>query len=110
MRFSIKPIPASATLKTVAIYDSVYDKGNNGAVLNMIFETRDEKGELVFENKTVLLDRSAGNFDGDRGPKNKLIVPPEGIDPDFCVESAMAFAVSVMQEGRFLTVSAAEID
>ncbi len=38
-----------------------------------------------FDNKVVLVDRSSGNFGGDRGPKTAPIVPPEGLDPDFSV-------------------------
>lgn len=81
-----KPIPVSATLTTQAIYDSVYDKGDKGAVVNITFETRNEEGELLFENKAVLVDRSAGNFGWDRGPKSMPLNPPEGKEPDFCVE------------------------
>ncbi|OGR25647.1 MAG: hypothetical protein A2277_12105 [Desulfobacterales bacterium RIFOXYA12_FULL_46_15] len=84
-----KPIPVSGTLNTQAFYDSAYDKGDKGAVVNITFETRDEQGELLFENKAVLVDRSAGNFGWDRGPKSLPVVPPEGKEPDFSVEYAI---------------------
>jgi acyl dehydratase len=80
-----KPIPASGTIHTTAICESIYDKGDKGAVVNVSLETRDG-GELLFENKTVLVDRSAGNFGGDHGPKGQNLDPPVGVSPDFRVE------------------------
>jgi len=78
-----KLIPTSGTIYTTTKFDSVYDKGDKGAMLNISFETRDENGDLIFENRAVVVDRSAGNFGGDRGPKSEIVVPPEGRDPDF---------------------------
>ena len=83
-----KLIPTSGTIHTTTRWDSVYDKGDKGATINISFETRDENGDLLFENKAVVMDRSAGNFGGDRGPKSEIITPPEGKDPDFRVEYA----------------------
>jgi len=80
------PIPASGTIHSTGVWSSVYDKGDKGAVMNLDFETRDDKGALLFENRTVLVDRSAGNFGGDRGPKAEVLAPPEGKAPDFRVE------------------------
>jgi len=80
-------LPAtSGTIHSTGIWRSVYDKGDKGAVLNVDFETRDEHGQLLFENRVVIMDRSAGNFGGDRGPKSERFDPPEGKDPDFHVE------------------------
>jgi len=31
----------------------------------------------------MIIDRSAGNFGGDRGPKSGTFSPPEGKKPDF---------------------------
>ncbi len=62
-----KPIPTSGTIHTTTRWDSVYDKGDKGTIINISFETRDENGDLLFENKAVVVDRSAGNFGGDRG-------------------------------------------
>jgi acyl dehydratase len=81
-----RPIPPSGALYTAATCESIYDKGEKGAVVNIGLETRDDAGALLFENKTVIVDRSAGNFGGDRGPKGEKIDPPEGVDPDFRVE------------------------
>jgi len=81
-----KPIPTSGTIHTATKWDSVYDKGDKGAMLNISFETRDDNGDLLFENKAVVVDRGAGNFGGDRGPKSEIIIPPEGREPDFHVE------------------------
>jgi len=83
-----QPIPARGTVYTASVIDSVYDKGDKGATLNITIETRDEQGSLLFENKTVLVDRSAGNFGGERGPKTEPINPPEGKEPDFRAEYA----------------------
>lgn len=80
------PIPTSGTLVTSAVLTSVYDKGDNGALTNWEFESRDEDGQLIFVNKASIMDRSAGNFGGDRGPKAERFDPPEGKDPDFRVE------------------------
>jgi len=80
------PIPASGTILSSGIWSSVYDKGDKGAILNLDIETRDDKGRLLFENRVVIVDRIAGNFGGDRGPKTERFNPPEGTDPDFRVE------------------------
>lgn len=77
------PIPASGTLYSTSKVDSIYDKGDSGAVMNYTVETRDEKGTLLFVNRTVVIDRSAGNFGGDRGPKAERFDPPEEKEPDF---------------------------
>jgi len=79
------PIPTSGTILSSGLWTSVYDKGDKGAVLNMDIETKDQQGRLLFENRVVIVDRSAGNFGGDRGPKAEKFDPPEGKDPDFRV-------------------------
>jgi acyl dehydratase len=81
-----KAIAPSGTIQTSMVCESIYDKGDSGAIVNVSLESRDENGELVFENKAVIVDRSAGNFEGERGPKTEKINPPEGKDPKFCVE------------------------
>jgi acyl dehydratase len=78
-------IPTSGTLYTTGVWESVYDKGDKGAILNASLETSNEDGKLLFENKAVIVDRSAGNFGGDRGPKTQLFDPPEGKESDFRV-------------------------
>jgi acyl dehydratase len=81
-------IPTSGTVYTKGIWESVYDKGDNGAVLNVSLATENENGDLLFENKVVIVDRSAGNFGGDRGPKTERFDPPESKKPDFQVQYA----------------------
>lgn len=81
-----KEIPVAGNLTSVGSCGSIYDKGDKGAVLNVDIKTLDDNGEIVFENKAVVMDRSGGNFGGDRGPKVEKIVPPEGKTPDFRVE------------------------
>lgn len=80
-----KSIPPSGTLYTTTVCDSVYDKGDKGALVNLTFETRNEAGELIFENRAAIVDRSAGNFGGDRGPKAEPDNPPGEKTPDFRV-------------------------
>jgi len=79
-------IPPSGTVFTSGIWDSVYDKGDKGAVLNISLKTHGQGDQLLFENEVVIIDRSAGNFGGDRGPKTERFDPPEGKTPDFRVE------------------------
>jgi len=81
-----KPIATSGTINTSLKCDSIYDKGDSGAIVNLSLESRDASGDVVFENRAVIIDRSGGNFGGDRGPKTEKIDPPEGKVPDFSVE------------------------
>ncbi len=81
-----KPIPIKGKLESTAVCNSIYDKGDKGAVINIDIESRDDSGELLFENKAVVMDRSGGNFGGERGPKAEKILPPEGKPADFRVE------------------------
>jgi acyl dehydratase len=80
-----KSIPTSGTLYTTTICNSIYDKADKGALVNLTFETRNETGELIFENRAAIVDRSAGNFGGERGSKTEPINPPEGKAPDFSI-------------------------
>lgn len=81
-----KPIAPSGTIHTSMVCESIYDKGDSGAVVNVRLESKNEEGALVFENKAVIVDRGAGGFGGDRGPKTEKILPPEGKTPDFHIE------------------------
>ena len=81
-----KPIAPAGTIHTSMMCESIYDKGDSGAIVNVHLESRDDGGEVVFENRAVIVDRGAGGFGGDRGPKTEKLVPPEGKEPDFAVE------------------------
>ena len=83
-----RPIPVEGTMSSTVVCDSIFDKGDKGGVVNATIETRDDSGALLFENKAVLVDRSAGNFGGDRGPKFQPVDPPTGKAPDFRMEYA----------------------
>jgi acyl dehydratase len=83
-----RSIPTAGTVFSSGVWNSVYDKGDKGAVLNLDIETRDEQNRLIFKNRVVIVDRSAGNFGGDRGPKSQKYNPPDGKDPDFRVAYA----------------------
>jgi acyl dehydratase len=60
--------------------------GDKGAIANIMCEGRGEEGELIFEVGLALMDRSGGNFGGERGPKVEKIMPSEGQHPDFTVD------------------------
>jgi acyl dehydratase len=80
-----KPIPAAATLESTMYCESIYDKGDKGAVINVRVESRTKEGALLFENHAVVFDRTGGNFGGDRGPKSEKHDPPADKAPDFKV-------------------------
>lgn len=80
-----KPIPPAGSVQSTAVCESIWDKGDKGAVLTLKVESRDADGDLLFENTALLMDRSGGNFGGDRGPKTESVSPPEGKGPDFSV-------------------------
>lgn len=79
------PIPAAATLESVMYCDSIYDKGDKGAVLTVRVESRTREGDLLFENHAVVFDRTAGNFGGERGLETGKHDPPAHRAPDFKV-------------------------
>jgi acyl dehydratase len=81
-----KRIPSAGTVYTSGICRCIDDKGDRGAVIHLDMETRDKQGELLFENQVALVDRSAGNFGGQRGEKGERYDPPEGRGPDFLVD------------------------
>jgi len=81
-----RPIPPAGTVYNYAVCSAIYDKGDNGAVLHFEVEGRDADGQVLFENQAVVVDRSAGNFGGDRGPKTEKFDPPAGQPPDFEVK------------------------
>jgi acyl dehydratase len=83
-----RPIPTEGTLQTWVECFAIYDKGDKGAALNVHFETRDENGEVLFENHALILDRSGGNFGGEKGPLPERIEPQAGKRPDFHWEDA----------------------
>jgi acyl dehydratase len=91
-----QPLPPSATVHTTLTIDSIYDKGDKGAVINLTLETLDDTGSPLFDNKAVLVDRSAGNFGGERGPKTEPVVPPDGQAPDFCVEQTIPISQAAL--------------
>jgi len=81
-----RPIEPSGTILTSMVCESIYDKGDSGAIVNVHLESRNASGDLIFENRAVIVDRGAGNFGGDRGPKAEKILPPDGKTPDFRIE------------------------
>lgn len=80
-----KTIPPSGSITNTSVCSSIWDKGDKGAVFTLDSEGRDADGNLLFEIKALLMDRSGGNFGGERGPKGVKIEPPEGQKADFSV-------------------------
>jgi acyl dehydratase len=78
-------IPAAGTLHTTAMVETIFDKGDKGALINIVAKTKDDEGNPIYDMHVALLDRGAGNFGGDRGPKPEIHVPAEGVSPDFSV-------------------------
>jgi len=85
-----RPIPAAATLESILHCESIHDKGDKGAVINVRVETHTADGELLFENLAKVFDRTGGNFGGERGPESETHAPPDGLEPDFTVAYATA--------------------
>ncbi|MBW1711608.1 MAG: MaoC family dehydratase N-terminal domain-containing protein [Deltaproteobacteria bacterium] len=80
------PIPVAGTIMTTAVCSAIYDKGDKGAVINVDLDSRDQDGRLLFSNHIAIIDRSAGNFGGQHGPKAERLDPPQDRGPDFLVE------------------------
>jgi acyl dehydratase len=85
-----KPIPPSAALEATLYCQSIYDKGDKGAVIDVRMESRTANGELLFENLAKVIDRTAGNFGGERGPEGEKHEPPAGRAPDFKISQTTA--------------------
>jgi acyl dehydratase len=85
-----RPIPSAATLESTLYCDSIYDKGDKGAVINVRVESRTAEGNLLFENLAKVFDRTAGNFNGERGPESEKHEPPAGQAPDFKISYTTA--------------------
>ena len=78
-----KPIPPKGKLTTAGKVTGVYDKGK-GALLVVEAETKDDQGEVLFENTAGVFVRGAGDFGGERGPEAGNKAPERA--PDKSVE------------------------
>jgi acyl dehydratase len=74
-----KTIPVKAKLTTSGKISGVYDKGK-GALVTIDTETRDDKGEVVFTNRSGVFVRGAGGFGGVRGPEAGNVAPDRAPD------------------------------
>ena len=77
-----KAIPPQGCFHTSTLCKSIYDKGK-AALVNVEFETRDDRGEVLFTNEMSIFCRGQGNFGGDPGPKPLKFDPPAGVRPLF---------------------------
>lgn len=77
-------IRPQGTFFTTALCKSIYDKVK-AAVANVEFETRDDRGELIFTNEMSIYCGGHGNFGGDPGPKPLKFDPPVDSDPVFTI-------------------------
>ena len=82
-----RPLPAQATLTTVAEIKGIYDKGK-GALVVVEAKTRDEKNVPVFDNVFSVFCLGEGGFGGDKSPETSPPEPPAGKAPDFQVTEA----------------------
>ncbi|GAB4539690.1 MAG: MaoC/PaaZ C-terminal domain-containing protein [Haliangiales bacterium] len=76
------PIPARATVTTVATVTDIFDKGK-GALILITCETRGDDDRLLFENRWSIFQIGAGGFGGERGPSARSAPPPADRAPDF---------------------------
>ncbi|KAG8998152.1 hypothetical protein FRB93_013834 [Tulasnella sp. JGI-2019a] len=84
-----KPIPTSGTFTNQAKILEVLDKGKAAAVTVQV-ETKDSKGDVIFENQSTVFIRGSGGFGGrksglDRGAASAANVAPKR-KPDAVVE------------------------
>ncbi|CAG8706651.1 27283_t:CDS:2 [Dentiscutata erythropus] len=84
-----KPIPTSGKLISTPRVVDILDKGK-GVSITLGITTRDEKGEIVFENESTLFIRGIGGFGGkktgeDRGAATAPNKPPNR-PPDATVQ------------------------
>jgi acyl dehydratase len=76
-----RPLPASATLHSVGCIRGIYDMKK---LAQVVLETETTlNGEPCFDTSWQLLVRDAGNFGGERPPKNDVPKIPSDRAPDF---------------------------
>ncbi len=77
------PVPAEAKLISRSRIANIYDKGK-GALIEMEVNTFEEKGNLVFYNKSGVFVVGEGGFGGEKGPEPGHKAPERS--PDRVVE------------------------
>lgn len=81
-------LPPSGTLTTVAKIRGMYDL-RRLAVLLVDTETKNEKGELLFDATSQIIFRGEGGFGGDTPPKEEKVAEiPKGQPADWRIEEA----------------------
>lgn len=79
-------LPPAASLSTTATIAGIYDMRRFAFVL-VDTETKDERGEVLFDTRSQIIFRDAGGFGGELPPKEpKVVELPKGKPSDFRVE------------------------
>jgi 3-hydroxyacyl-CoA dehydrogenase/3a,7a,12a-trihydroxy-5b-cholest-24-enoyl-CoA hydratase len=79
-----RPLPPSAKLTHKGRIKEIWDKGKNAVVVVEV-QTKDETGEMLFENEISMFVRGAGGWGGERGPASDQNAAPDRA-PDKVIE------------------------
>ena len=84
-----QPLAPEGKIIQVGEVLNIYDKGK-GAVYRIRITGRTEDEKDLYEAEWSIFYVGAGGFGGDPGPKAERIVPPDGIEPYFCISEKVA--------------------
>jgi acyl dehydratase len=81
-------LPSSGTLSTTAKLRGIYDLRRFAVVL-VDTETKDERGQILFDTTSQIIWRGEGGFGGETPPREEKVVEmPKGQPADFRIEEA----------------------
>ncbi len=80
-----RPLPTKAKITNYGHVSHIYDKGSGALVVTDVV-SKNEEGEEVAFNQSSAFIRGIGGFGGERGPSNKVNIPPAR-EPDALVEA-----------------------
>jgi acyl dehydratase len=84
-----QPLPPQGKIIQTGEVLNIFDKGK-GAVYRVRIQGRTEDDKDLYEAEWSIFYVGAGGFGGDPGPKAEIIVPPEGVKPDFSISDKVA--------------------